>query len=435
MSRPARYIPAPPPLPSSPHSPFSALISSKRPTDVYAQVQLMQLTRLLDQLQSLSKTAHEVLDGLQGSFGGLQERLESVQGRIRRLDEDGVVDVGEEGSGGGVRRHVERTSHRSQPPLCKNMFVGVPTHLKEVYDGCTAIPALHLLDEFREDGKRCVDLFGGIHGEVSGGGGGGVGRRKGTRRLKEEGASNGERTETLARLEGISKPDAVSKSAPDLSTHQQTDVGASANTAGKEENLPVDSADPLNLNPVPGPASLSSYPPPPPPPPLLPQLSASNVNSNKLNNNNLEQSPPPSPFGLPAAAPPDSNSHTHLLSAFKSLKKGLSIENLQQQQQEQAPPPLPPPSAADAPPPRLPSNDTTEEISSVHLTGLLAEIRTQKLTLRKVESPQRLSSLPGRGNWVGLDDVGAILRRRVAMEMSDSEEEEDGREGGFGDWD
>ncbi|KAI8915622.1 hypothetical protein EDD86DRAFT_196470 [Gorgonomyces haynaldii] len=144
----------PPSLPTWTAS--NQLGQAMEPQYMYTSKQLpfMQLERLLDQLSSLSTFANTLFLDLANQTIMIQERLTKAGEQLKKIHDTIPQQVNEPKMG-------TRTPWTSDASMSSNLFVKAtqPKSIKVLYDKCRQAPRLELLDQFRTDGKTCMELY------------------------------------------------------------------------------------------------------------------------------------------------------------------------------------------------------------------------------------------------------------------------------------
>ncbi|TPX67578.1 hypothetical protein SpCBS45565_g03715 [Spizellomyces sp. 'palustris'] len=414
MTLPKRVSYPPPPVPSKPHVRFGDIIKETAlPDTIVRQTSLMQLTRVLDQLSNFSLYANEIASDLVKSSVSISERVEEVQKRIDAL-KNVSPNVEEQLAVANLAESMnhERFDWKSQLKLGSNLFTKETEDpsLRAVYETCNDAPNLSLMDPFRADGQPCMKFYSYPEFFAE------EWKMLMQKEFDEERKRKKERRE-LKKKAKLQRPTAAGKlQVQELQIKRYnsqgeliTEGGENADTSNAPlRRLSIGSSDSPYGSGRGMPAAVRSWnkaeirtsimmrptlawedhgrpsrghtqversktsrtrvntPPPPPPPP-----------------------PPPLAFaGAPSAAPPSGGAPT--------VTSGASA-------------------AAAAGNPTL-----SPALSNVNF---LNEIRSGQFTLKKVDAPV-MTAAEKRSARDQASDVAAILMRRVAMEMSDSEDED-----------
>ncbi|KAJ3104492.1 hypothetical protein HDU97_009105, partial [Phlyctochytrium planicorne] len=158
-----RIVHAPPPLPSQPERKFSQAVSSKDPQVAARQVALMQLTRLIVQISDMSLYAHEILKEASDHSSKSQDRIDRVRARVEKI-QSLLPKVERALSETPVPTHLQsdRPSLQLRTNLETNLFTRSTEHpaIQSIYEStCAPPPQLHLLDDFRTDGEKSMKFF------------------------------------------------------------------------------------------------------------------------------------------------------------------------------------------------------------------------------------------------------------------------------------
>ncbi|KAI8836116.1 hypothetical protein BC829DRAFT_405960 [Chytridium lagenaria] len=389
-----RHALAPPPVPSQPERKFSQVVTVKDPELIVRQTALMQLTRLITQISEMALYAHEIFSEINEKSSANEERIEKIKARVAKMQ--GLLPKVERAlmeTPVATSLSAERVSFQLKTSLSTNLFTKSTEHpaILSLYESCTPPPALHLLDEFRTDGEKSMKFFSYPDYFVEQWPEDKRARRLAKRRSRQGRSLIPNRTpKTIGEApelevkryntsgELITSPTASSSNIAQLKRDTSTsstrdrrfvhEEDADSRLARLSSVLRSNAGVPPPPPPPPCIAIAAIAPPPPPPPamgrpPLVPEIG-------------IVPPPPPPPTGI------------------QEIKTDIK-------------PKLAKPAQVNAP---------VEE-----RTGLLSEIRQGQFKLKKVEPPTAATKPKAP---VG-NDVAAILMRRAALEMSDSDESTD----------
>ncbi|KAJ3184971.1 hypothetical protein HDU87_002537 [Geranomyces variabilis] len=429
MSLPRRVLNAPAAIPSKPFLHYDEVIKNSGPADgIVRQTSIMQLTRMLEQLSNMSLYANEIVANLVNSSMNTTQRIAEITTKIESIKhnsaplEEKLLDVNLSES-----MTYERFDWKSRPTLSSNLFTreSEDPSLLAAYEACNDAPDLGVMDAYRTDGQTCMKLYSYPEFFAE------QWKLLMQKEFEEEKRRKKERRE-LKKKAKLARPTTVNKAAVqelqikrynsqgEVLTSDAPDPGA--DSSGRMRPVSV-AVRPWDANPL-GRPSWSSN---------------SNLDDGGSAYGRASRGPVPLEQGR--------SSQSRLAGVGIAGIRGSPL-NPSSAPAAPAPPPPPPP----PPPPSMGGGPPSSAALLAGISGLskkdprerllkeagprdtvsrgesfLSDIKGGQFTLKKVQAPV-LTDAERRNKRAEGSDVAAILMRRAAMEMSDSENEDSGED-------
>ncbi|KAJ8327212.1 Wiskott-Aldrich syndrome protein member 1 [Batrachochytrium dendrobatidis] len=406
MSLPKRVLVAGAPSVSPFTAPSTAAsMGVPEPTFIPAlrQVTMMQLTRLFDQLSELSIYANEIFVDLANKTLSITERINNVNMILSNADADMEL-IEEEISSSDIKTlsQRERFIWKSEMAISSNFFVKKtqPASIAAVYNQCRPAPFLEVLDKYRNDGQKCMKFYSypdffleewrNLIKDQDG--------KKAKRKAKESESSNNRRSMRYKR-----KSESVQTKPGNRNETSPTDgnfisITISPNTR-QHINSSFDSPNQLSAS---GRVGLD--------------MGRVDINSTSMLQSMFETNIVMSKLPPPPPPPPPPVVITSM-SGMGIAGSGDADTSLMSSRT-----PIAPLAGGFAP-------AATPMTPSVNF---LNDIRTLQFKLKTTDTPDHSSMANKKKTGADCDEVAAILMRRVALEMSDSEEDDDGDDEDWG---
>ncbi|KAJ3021397.1 hypothetical protein HKX48_008627 [Thoreauomyces humboldtii] len=405
----------------------------------HSQTTLMQLTRMLDQLSNTSLSTHNLVSTLVTQSLLTTTRISDVRSRIQSLKdatpqlEDKLLDAQLADSIG-----QEKFDWKSRPMVASNLFTrdSEDPLMREAYDACHEAPRLSEMDEYRTDSVPCMKLYSYPEFFAE------EWRTLMQKEIDEERRRKRERRE-LKKKAKLARPATLNKiQVQELQIKRYNsqgevitdpDVLLRSSTSTEPRLRPVSVA--LNNRPW----------------DMTQQASQSSLRNSVALSSWEDQNPSPNTINRRAPSPLSNvglqrqeSMREQALRRTATMNSGGSGGGGTSAVAAAAPPPPPPPPPPPAPGPGLPSASalaggiaalrgegarvTVNQIPVVaEKKSFLDDVKGGQFTLRKVDRPV-LTEKQQRNKRAEGSDVAAILMRRAAIEMSDSENEDSGED-------